>query len=243
MDINPKKFQESINKEFGVIQNRVRNLIGEHHWGEDGRYKEAVLRTILRKFLPANMSLGTGFILKKEDDRIEISTQIDIVVYDNTYPVLFSEGDFVITTPENVKAIIEVKTGLTSANVEEVISKASVNGKLVNSDIFNGIFVYNSGSLVNEGIHENLEKALKASKGLVNHISLGEGLFIKFWSANDRNSSRDLYSLYKIKSLSFSYFISNLLEKISKNRLIERWWFLYPIEKGKEEYKILDIQV
>jgi len=245
MNINPEKFHRSISKELEVIQNRVRNLIGSAHWGEEGRYKEAVLRSVIRRFLPENASLGTGFILKKEGDEIKISNQIDIIIYDNTYPVLFAEGDFLITTPANVKGIIEVKTKLDSSMAMDVVSKATNNGEVVDTEIFNGVFAYNEGNMVSrDNISNNLESALKESKGVVNHICLGKDIFIKFWPRGTQNNClNSCYSIYKIKELSFSYFISNLAEKTSESKLKERWWFLYPIKNGKEEYKIKDINI
>ena len=42
-----KKFQESITQELNTIKDRVRNLIGNKHWGEEGRYKEVILRNVL----------------------------------------------------------------------------------------------------------------------------------------------------------------------------------------------------
>lgn len=49
------------------------------------------------------------------------------IVYDNSYPLLFNEGDFIITTPENVRAIIEVKTAIESSQIQGVIKKATKN--------------------------------------------------------------------------------------------------------------------
>lgn len=52
ININFEDFQKSITKELDVVKNRVRNLIGPAHWGEEGRYKEAVLKNIIKRFLP-----------------------------------------------------------------------------------------------------------------------------------------------------------------------------------------------
>lgn len=244
MQINPQEFHKSINSEFEIIQNRVRNLIGSAHWGEDGRYKEAVLRSIIRRFLPNNLSIGTGFVLKKSNHGIEISSQIDIIIYDNTYPVLFAEGDILITTPENIKGIIEVKTKLKSSKVIEEFSKATENGKLIGREIFNGIFVYDESlESTNNHVNNHLQTALENSKGIVNHISIGKNIFIKYWPGVTNNNLSNTYSFYRIDNLSFSYFISNLVENTSTNKLEERWWFLYPIEEGKERYKFKDISV
>lgn len=245
MDIDPEKFQISITNELKVVQDRVRHLIGSAHWGEEGRYKEAALSSVIRRFLPTNMSLGTGFIIKNENNENKISKQIDIIIYDNTYPVLFKEGDFVITTPENIKGIIEVKTKLNSSDVSDAVVKATENGNLINRKIFNGIFVYDEENITiaNGNITPNLESALSDSKGMVNHLCFGEDIFIKFWDKSNtpNNCSDTYYSTYKIDNLSFSYFISNLIEHVSKNRMPERWWYSYPIENGKETHKIGDI--
>lgn len=235
--INPEEFQKSITEELKVIQNRVRNLIGNANWGEEGRYKEAILKNTIKKFVPENIGIGTGFIVNKSNGNIEISKQIDIIVYNKNYPLLFSEGDFLITTPENVKGIIEVKTNLDSSKIKETISKSASNGEIIKQNIFNGIFVFNYSEKIENNIVESIELVLKESKGIVNHICLGENYFIKLWKENEINK----YSIYEIKGLSFSYFISNLIEKVCEKKLTERWWFLYPIEKRKEQYKIKDI--
>lgn len=130
-EIDAQKFQESITKELDTVKDRVRNLIGNSHWGEEGRYKEAILKNVIARFLPANLSLGTGFVIRKDNNEAHISNQIDIIVYDNTIPILFSEGDFVITTYKNVKAIIEAKTKIRNNNLQEAIEKAKKMERLL----------------------------------------------------------------------------------------------------------------
>jgi len=66
------EFHKSIGKELKAVQNRVRNLIKDANWLEEGRYKEVVLRNVIRRFLPKNLDIGTGFIL---NDKKEISKQ------------------------------------------------------------------------------------------------------------------------------------------------------------------------
>ncbi len=244
--IDPKEFQESITKELDTIRNRVRNLIGASHWGEEGRYKEAILKNVIRRFLPNNLSIGTGFVIKKNNNETQISNQIDIIIYDNTIPVLFSEGDFVITTYKNVKGIIEVKTRIRNSELEEVIRKAEDNGRLIGKEIFNGIFSYESDENIES---ENVYRALKNARGYMNHISLGKDVFIRFWRKEDRNRlnppvencESNFYNIYKLRGLSFSYFISNLLELTCSSKIDDRWWFLYPIAGTKERYRVRTI--
>lgn len=44
--INPEKFRISITQEIDSIKDRVRNFIGDANWGEEGRYKEALLKNV-----------------------------------------------------------------------------------------------------------------------------------------------------------------------------------------------------
>ncbi len=108
MPFNPEAFHKSINEELVLIKDRVKNLIDidVNHHGEDGNYREAILRNVIKRFLPNNISIGTGFVVSKKGSNFKRTSQIDIIIYDNTYPLLFKEGDFIITTPKNVKAII-----------------------------------------------------------------------------------------------------------------------------------------
>ena len=107
-------FQKSINKELTLTKDRVEFLIGNANWGDVGRYKEAILRTTIAQFLPSNLKIGTGYIVGNYDHRFgqegRISSQLDIIIYEDKSPVIFREGDFVILTENAVRAVIEVKT-------------------------------------------------------------------------------------------------------------------------------------
>lgn len=246
-------FQKSITKELDVIKNRVRDLIGNAHWGEDGRFKEAVLKNIIKKFLPKNLSIGTGFISNNNGN---ISKQLDIIIYDNTYPLLFSEGDFIITTIHNVKAVIEVKSNITHTTLENVLQQfdnSFPNINIRNRNIFLGIFsfefkVKREEELINADINsQRIDAAIQNSRHLVNHISLGTDYFIRKWThrfAEELNPQVDcrnnFYNLYSIENLSFSYFISNLLDKVCGG-LEGREWFSFPIEGTKEVHRLRTI--
>lgn len=242
---NLRQFQESITLELEIIKDRVRNLIGQAHWGEEGRYKEAILKNVLKKYLPNHLSVATGFILDKGSDfsNGDISTQIDILVYDNRLPILFSEGDFAITTPQNVKAIIEVKTSSNNSNLKDIIKKIEENKKFFNNgqSLFVGIFCFEfSQDLGSDLVYKN-------ATGFLNHLSLGKSIFVKFWNRHQlknlwmlENVETDIYNFYKIKNLSFSYFISNLIHTVVEN-IDDRSWFSFPIEGGKEQDRIRTI--
>jgi len=261
MSINPEEFQESTTRELEVVKNRVRNLIGDANWVEEGRYKEAVLVNVIRRFLPSSLSVGTGFVIKSEnrharDERITVSKQIDVIVYDNGIPVLFSEGDFIITTPRNVRAIVEVKTKVVNNQLREILSAAIWNAKIVGRSIFNGVFAYEyDGGNSQENLIRALRRLREDGKYL-NHIALGPHIFVKHWTpgalgVDSNRCSSDFYGVYdfssgqdennsqrKPKKLSFSYFISNLVYSMMGHQLNDRLWLLFPAEGGKEEYRV-----
>lgn len=245
---NFELYQKSISEEFNALKNRVRNIIGEIHWGEEGRYKEIILMNILRRVLPKQLSVGTGFVLCSDN---QMTKQIDIIVYDNRFPLIFSEGDFIICSNANVVGIIEVKTKVYVGQIDEVIKKAHENGVLIGKHIFNGIFAYdNQFKLMDEDktSSKSLKNALGRYHGYVNHISFGENFFIRYWD----KPGRKFYSLYHIEKFSFPYFISNLVElsyritsesECSYNKINDIFKYLYSIEHGKEAYKFREIEV
>ena len=264
MPFNPKEFQKSINQELILLKDRVKNLIdidGVNHQGEDGNYREVVLRNIIRKRLPNNISIGTGFVINKIDKAIKRTTQIDILIYDNSYPLLFKEGDFVITTPKSVRAIIEVKTTIKNTELNGILEKAKNNYDLIvgdNTKIFNGVFSYNYDENILYRRYNTLlptiKKALKNCNGTVNHISLGQNIFLKYWDTeyidsitNDeiknaikQDCSNDFFNIYRLENLSFAYFISNLIYSITDRDIDEQSWFMFPIDSpnGKENSRI-----
>lgn len=119
---------------------------GAGHRGEDGRYVEALLRSYLQKYLPKDLEVLTGFILrpavktgkntrnrKKEMD--QHSTQLDIIVYDTgTYPVFQRIGETVIVPPEGVIAVLSVKKKLRDENVAAECQALATVGHICRSD-------------------------------------------------------------------------------------------------------------
>lgn len=222
MEQNFLEYQQSITKEFDVVRDRVRNLIADKNWGEDGRYKEAILKNICRRFLPNNMSIGTGFILGENN---YVSKQIDIIVYNNNIPVLFQEGDFVITTLSSVIGIIEVKTKLNTSTLGDVIAEFEKSlSPLKNhqnfNNIFTGLFSYEFEGNIDSDAFEN---KLTSSGHLLNYFALGTNYFVKFVEkdketiTNTAEMPFDSYRIYFMENLAFSYFISHIIYQNIEN--------------------------
>ena len=238
------EYQKSISKELLTIKDRVRCFIKDHHWGEDGRYKEIILSHVLREHLPLNVSVGTGFVINSE----KRTRQIDIIIYRNDYPLLFKQDDFVIASPESVLGIIEVKSRIESGRLGEIIDRSTDNGKIIGKEIFNGIFGFESDNFSIQG--ERIKRSLEGSKGNVNYLCLGKDRFVKYWDKNDSASEKkQKYVSYRITDLAVGYFISNLVEDVyislhEKGISETMKSCFYPIENTKEAYKeeIVELQ-
>lgn len=235
-------YHRTTSSELLALTNKVRNLIT--HWGEDGRYKEAVLKNVIRRFLPEKFSIGTGFVIKQTANRGEhlSSKQIDLIIYDDASPVLFKEGDFVILTPDAVRGIIEVKANLQNQGLTAILQQANENGQFIFSGkedkkqkFFNGIFSYegytnrfdiDTFSENYRNSNRDFETDPNYKKFKVNHVSLNKDWFIKLW-----NKDANPHSLYNIQDLSFSFFISNLTDTLSNKSVKKNNFIWYATDK------------
>src|SRR5258708_31803019 len=220
--INSIEFQQSITRELESVKDRVRHLIGDRNWPEEGRYKEAILSKAILSNLPQHISIGSGFIVKEiRTGSVYISKQHDLILYNNSVPPILTYGDFIVTTPNNVLGVIEVKSNLTPATFSKTFKKLeeSLSGILTDFNTkFIGIFSFNfEGSFDSVG----LTKALKGSKEIVNHISLGENTFIRYWKKEDGPlldpqtiTKKNFFNVYFLRHLSYSYFISNIIHRL-----------------------------
>ncbi len=148
-----KAYYQSINDEFQSTKDRIRSLLGsQKHWLTDGEHKEAILRKTLRQHVPEVMRIGTGFV---SFPSARTSNQQDILITDIRKPTLFKDHDLTIVTPDAVRALIEVKTSQTNAQLTETLTKLANNieNVRVNSDAyednycFAGLFVYEDSGL------------------------------------------------------------------------------------------------
>ena len=123
---------ESLAAQVGLLE----KLLHKAHFPSLGRYKERLLADTIRKYLPANVEVGTGFVLFPHSDRdplvapelydplnssaFSCSRQCDIIIFDSArYPVVFRDGDFVVVRPEAVRAVVEVKGALSGVGLKE----------------------------------------------------------------------------------------------------------------------------
>jgi hypothetical protein len=119
---------------------------GAAHRGEDGRYVEALLRSYLQKYLPKDLEVLTGFILRpavktgkntrnRKNESDQHSSQLDIIICDTgTYPVFQRMGETVIVPPEAVVAVLSIKKTLHDADVAAECQALATVGQICRSD-------------------------------------------------------------------------------------------------------------
>lgn len=80
------------------------------HSAEFGAYRERLCADFLKLYLPTNLSVGSGFLINKND---EVSTQCDLVIFDLQYTPLVEDAEHRRFFPvETVVAVGEVKSTL-----------------------------------------------------------------------------------------------------------------------------------
>ncbi|MEP7376538.1 MAG: DUF6602 domain-containing protein [Chitinophagaceae bacterium] len=239
------KFHKITTKELKAIQDRIECLVP--NWLEVGMYREAVLRGIIRNFLPKNFDVASGYVARQTNNRgsHEVSPQIDIIIYNNNFPILFKKEELVVVTADSVGAIIEVKSNDRVETLKKTLTKCNkigrfiFNGKYDKSiPLFNGIFYYNLKGKTDIHLKKTLtgdplrdSKKLEPNKYVVDHISFGEDKFYKFWKKEIITESSRNY-LYKMPELSFSFFISNLISYIQYDSVVNNNFLWFPTDKS-----------
>ena len=246
--MNIIEFHKITTKELKAVQDRIECLVP--NWLDVGMYREAVLRGIIRNFLPKNFDVASGYVARQTNNRGShiVSPQIDIIIYNNNFPVLFKTEELVIVTADSVGAIIEVKSNDKSETLADTLKKSNkigqfiFNGKREKSiPLFNGIFYYTLKGKTDIHLKNCLAKDFlrdskknRPNKYIVDHIAFGEDKFYKFWKKESITENSRNY-LYKMPELSFSFFISNLISYIQPDSVANNSFLWFPTDKNFKE--------
>jgi hypothetical protein len=236
--MDPVAYFKDLSKELRAVQNRVRHLIGDVHWPSDGAWKESVLRTVLRRYFPPSFTVGSGFILTDAG----VSSQMDILVCDDSAPILFRDGDFLISTAACVRAAVEVKTHLSAQKLNEALEKLNELSVLISQkhgQPFLGLFCYDSTDIEPDAILS----ALQSSNGEplvyeIRALCFGDSQFYRFWEFNPSSTSRQRYDswhAYELPEIAPGYFIHNLVEFVFPDAVGRTEALWYPVD-GKERH-------
>jgi len=240
--MNTANYFKSLNLELNALKDRVRQFDCDH-WLTDGEWKESVLRTILRRHLPSDVRVGRGFVVKRHS----CSSQIDVLIFDGSAPILFQDGDLVFVTTEAVKGIIEVKTSVRKSDLLNIAEKLADNSEFVgrkrdgHQDVFIGLFSYDSECSSNQGknVLEDIAQAVGwETDRVINHAAIGSSIFIRFWHKNPLdvdNTDYNTWHCYELTDMAAGYFISNVIGTVSRSGVQSRLCFP---DESKEVRKI-----
>lgn len=126
---------------------------GAEHKGEDGRFVENLIRSFLSKYLPKELEVLTGFIVRpavkigindrsRRNEKDSHSTQLDIIIYNSAhYPVFLRSNDTVIVPPEGVISIISVKKTLNPGDIKHELHTLKEASKLCRSNSLRGPYL------------------------------------------------------------------------------------------------------
>jgi hypothetical protein len=248
---NLSAYHATLSDEIFSISNRVRELVktpdGQSHWLTDGEWKEAVLRSVLRRFLPEAVHVGRGFVVAHD----YCSTQVDLLILRPMSPTLFRDGELVLVTPDAPAAIIEVKTGLSdAAQWNEAAVKLAAIGKACHlrsgRTPWLGIFNYNDTRRNRAHVPNAISKAYQEHGVAINCVSSGRGLFARFWPIGEyepgdhrvQDGEREYWRTYDLENLAPSYFTSNLVEAVCGFDRSHTAYVWFPIQGGKRPNKI-----
>ncbi|MGD1048593.1 MAG: DUF6602 domain-containing protein [Candidatus Krumholzibacteriaceae bacterium] len=247
MDPDVMAFHKSISGELQVLKDRVRNLIGSAHWPSDGAHKEAIIKNLLRTYLPADRTVGSGFICYPggQEGPTVASKQNDILIIDNELPVLFRSGEFLIVTPNAVRAIVEVKTQINRSEFKKVVKNLSIEKRRLFSsggpNAITGLFVYENTDIPDSELLKILKEQSHGDKyQSVDIIAIGPSRFFRLWQTGtiaDSPVSEAVWHSYNLEELAPAYFIHNITLRLSKadEHRMEKLWF--PIDGGKEKFR------
>ena len=94
---------------------------GNPHAGESGAEAEAVLAQFLRDKLPRRFDAATGFVVGRDGT---VSKQADVIIYDALNCPVYRKGPRTQIFPrDNVAAVIEVKSKLNKAQLQDAAEK------------------------------------------------------------------------------------------------------------------------
>lgn len=237
MAIDIKGYLKSLTAECNAQRDRVRHFIGMNHLPSDGAWKESVLRAMISRTLPATYAVASGFIVTED----AVSTQVDVLIYDTSVPVLYRGGDLVFVPPSACAAVIEVKSRLNATQFGLATEKLADICALVKryerrKRLFSGLFAYEQDGGNHRTLLNHIADAANGSyERVVNHAAVGSDTFIKYWRDHPDSEARGYrtWHHYTLTDMAPGYFLHNLMSHLAGDNLIRGNNVWFPAE-GKE---------
>jgi hypothetical protein len=219
------------------------------HQGEKGGIRERRVSDFLSAYLPKRYGIGTGHII---DRRGNISTQIDIVIYDAVDGIAIPIDNYYSLFPcECVYAVIEVKSRLTAYSADKEENLCEIRKCLKNTTIVKSLYRGEGISSINSFVFayetqwkreqwQNVAKMFYIFGKKYNQqipemvLVLDNPGFALTWSKLEGEQNKDRYShLFQKNPLLF--FFSELLNRLEQTRIsLPNLWSLYGNWIGKD---------
>jgi hypothetical protein len=103
------------------------------HFAERGAEAEIILKDFLNSHLPKRFAADTGLVIDEDNN---ISSQTDVIIYDALNSPIYRKGERILILPnDNVASVIEVKSMLSKAELEDASKKIASVKKLKTTPI------------------------------------------------------------------------------------------------------------
>jgi len=229
-----------LHREVEAVRHKVKKLLPKVNWQAHGEWHEAVLRRVLRDRLPRFFEVNRGFVVKDGQS----SGQIDILVTDIESPVLFREADFVICTPDVVRAAIEVKSNFEHespakavANLEALIQMRLAARTPDPTRFFAGLFAFSgSGNDAKKLLHH-----LASARHSVEAVScavIGRSNFMQVEGTRPPEKGPRVegklgrYASYKCHRTAQGLFVNGLIQSLCGRSVADNAGEYFPSERG-----------
>lgn len=133
-------YASSFANELSAQSQQIGRLIG--HGPTVGSEREELLRALIERHVPSRYHVATGFVEGS-------SRQIDILIYDQVdFAPLFRAGNLVVVPGDAVRALIEVKSNLSRAELLDSLAHLAEARpeRLIGPPAFTGVFGYDGAS-------------------------------------------------------------------------------------------------
>ncbi len=246
-------YHQSIGQELELTHLRLRYLLGDRHWGEEGSHRETVVRKVLRQHMPEDFIIGTGFVRYQDD----LSSQIDILIVKRSHPTLYKDGDVLIVTPDAVAAIIEVKCKRSRTEILADLLKLSDEASNIrrsgNWECWAGYFVLEENDSPTQ--YDALLEAFRTAGNnrpcrILNCAAIGPSQFARFWPVDEQPPDRPIpgpcWHAYNLPDhLAPSYFIGNCIDSCSRQITSSNQMAWFPINRptGKEAHRKAELSL
>lgn len=215
------KYLRSWSDQLFATSDQIRDVIGSRHWLSDGRHKERLLAEFLKKHLPSQCEVLTGFVTSLVDTSLT-SREVDVLLCDGSVTApIFRNGDLAVIPGYGLIAHIHVKSQLSRTSLadalqcaESVITASTGSGSNKNPCPCLYFFDADAEDLEHAASlfrnqAEILRKIITAenSEGLV--FCAGRNLFGIGRKAIDKSPVR--FVLFQINNMATAAFMANIL--------------------------------